>query len=221
MKHSLRSTLFTIPDKLRVEIRASISDAYPASRHNVYEGGKSSQFNLLGALTVQIVRPRTDDGGGQSWNPNDTIMLTKYYIPIFYRELKAIYDGMHTPNLYTYTDNRLELDPKLGESIRRVFTVSQKTMVELSPVVITTMVGAEEQHVEGVKMKFNNEDSTVLLTINDLYALMWTIDHVDVESIVMGMYEIFVKTGESSTKQPELPEPKVDIVPLQRPPELI
>lgn len=221
MKHSLRSTIFIIGDKLRVEVRASINDAYPATKHSVYEGGENSQLTLLGALTVQIIHPRTNNESPPQWNPNDTIMLTKYYIPIFYRELKAIYDGMHTPNLYTYTDNRLELDPKLGESIRRVFTVGMKTTIELSPVVISTMVGAEEQRVEGIKMKFNNEDSTVLLTINDLYSLMWNINHTDIESVVIGMYEIFVKTGETSTKQLELPKPKVDILPLQRPPELV
>jgi hypothetical protein len=118
---------------------------------------------------------------------------------------------MNTPELYSYVGSRLELDNTLAEKIRRIFLIVSMT-VELSAVVITQ---ADETKVEGIKLKFNNENSTVQLTLNDIDSLLFTMEHLDIDSIVLLMYSMYMKNGTTNIVAPPVnrPAPVVDIKP--------
>ena len=60
--------------------------------------------------------------------------------------------------------------------------------LELTAVVITQQ---DESRVEGIKMKYNNEQSTVLLTLNDLRSLIFTLEHTDIDNVSMSLYKLF------------------------------
>ena len=83
------------------------------------------------------------------------------------------------------------------------------TTVEISPVVIVQ----DDSRLEGVKMKFNNEQSSVLLTLNDLTALQDNINRFDIDSIAMLLYLNYIKRPDHPKNFSALNPPTVDIVP--------
>lgn len=194
MKYTLKYSILVIAKKLKVEVRVSITDQNLFVRRFTNETADTTTFSSLPSLVISILRPRMEGEMTKEWNPNDTLMLTKYTLPIFYRELTAIYEGMKTPNLYSYTDNRLELNESAAEEVRRVFQI-YNTTVELAPMVITQEKPDGVDYLEGIKMKFNNENSSVHLTLNDAYSLMWNINNVDVDVISLEMFNYYLSTG--------------------------
>ena len=202
-----------VPGKLKASIRI-IVDRKAAEYSSTYGDSSSSTLSLSPIINLGIVRPsEIDENGNRTnapWNPNDSLSMTKYTLPIFIEELKEMKSSMKTPELYTYQGKRLELNEEKSEAVRRPFMIGKMT-VELSAVVI---VQPDETRVEGIKMKFNNEQSSVLLTLNDITSLIYNLDKIDVDSIAMKMYFKYIsspdklKTFDASSFQS-----KVDIVP--------
>jgi len=67
-------------------------------------------------------------------------------------------------------------------------------------------------------MKFNNEQSSVLLTINELTSLVFNIGKLDVDSIALCMYNGFVNKDNKGINNTinnsnDFPLPNVDILP--------
>lgn len=214
MKETLKYQFLAIPGKMRGEIRLIIDE------RSVYQGssdnGKTTSLTFFPFISLSITRPfETDDSGNRirpQWNPSDTLSMTKFNLPVFLRELKSIIKDMTIPELYTYTGNRLELNDSTAEKIRKVFTIATTT-VELSAVVV---VQPDDSRVEGIKIKFNNEQSSLMLTFNEVTSLAYNLDHMNVDTVALQMYSKFCKTGEQKTlMNPVLASTKVDIPPVK------
>lgn len=216
MKQIVRYRFMTIPNKLYADVRVTVDESSHSETKSSYEGGKSTTLVLLPMINIQMLRPLETDENGRRYRPqssmNDSIGLTKFNYPIFVNELNGIYEDMRTPDLYVYTGDRLDLNEKAAEKIRRAFTVG-RTSIEFKAVVIEqpTDSGTVER-LEGIKMKFNNEESTVLLTLREIESMLWIMKGVDIDNIVLTMYLSFV---ERSAYEPQ--KPVVDIVPTVKP----
>lgn len=220
MKQIVKYRILTITGKVSMEIRLTVPDN--AEYISMRDGTKYTNLNMSPVIGLSIIKPKeTDDNGNRimaPWNPYDHLSMTKYNLPILYEELHGIQQDMKKPELYTYHGKRLEINETLAENIRRVFMIGNTT-VELSAVVI---VQTDETRVEGIKMKFNNEQSSVLLTLNELNSLVYNISHMDVDAIVIAIYNTFIdrpkSSGGTSTFNVDFPLPSanVDIAPKER-----
>jgi hypothetical protein len=172
-------------------------------------------LGLFPFVTVALTKQsETDENGNKvksPWNPNDSLGMTRYTLPIFTRELNGIYQDLKTNNLYTYAGQRLELNEEVASKVRRVFMVGNTT-VELSAVVI---LQPDESRVEGIKMKFNNEQSSVLLTLNDIEALTMALCNMDIDSVALLMYLNYITKPTLKPYTPETLNTNVDIAPLK------
>lgn len=216
MKQNVRYRSLVIPGKLMVEIRISIDDRggeYMTS----FDGNKSTSVTFFPIISMSLTKPAEMDDNGNKvkapWNPNDTLGMTKFNLPIMYNNLKAIQEDMKTPDLYTYHGKRLELNEEAAMKVRKVFLMGNTT-IELSTVVVINT--ADDSRVEGVKIKFNNEQSTVILTLNELDSLIYSLGHMDVDSISFLMYLNYISKPEKPrTFDASTLTPKVDIAPKE------
>ena len=213
MKQTTSYRFLNIPNKLRGELRLIIdSDKNPEYVSNGMNG-KTTSITFYPMLTLTIIRPLSMDENGQRvqtpWNINDSLTLSKFNLPIFCKELKSIIKDMEIPELYTYHGNRLELNEKLAEKVRRVFMINTTT-IELSPVVIIQ----DENRLEGIKMKFNNEQSTVLFTLNEITSLEYNIQKLDIDSLAMLLYINYINRPDKPKNFDKLMSlPVIDIAP--------
>ena len=191
MKQIVRYRFMTIPGKVSGDVKITVDDR-SSEYVSAYDGGRSTSISLFPVINVTIVRPTETDENGRrirgQWNINDSLGLTKFTLPIFLRELNQIQRDMETPDLYTYHGTRLELNDTVASKIRRAFMLGN-TAVELTA---TVLEQSDERKIEGIKMKFNNEQSTVLLTLNELTALIYNVRALDVDTVAMLMYVNYV-----------------------------
>ena len=198
MKHVIRYQVLTIPQKLRCDVRIIVDDRSP-----VFVGGsadtKSTTISIRPFVALSIIRPTELDENGQrirgQWDPNDNLSMTKYNMPVFLEEFKAVYDGMKIPELYTYHGSRLDLNEEVAKNVKKSFMIGPMT-IEISPQVI---IQNDDSRVEGVKLKFNNEQHTVSLTLNDMTALLYTLDHMDMDTLGFMMYNKFASNPNGPT----------------------
>lgn len=191
MKQIVRYKFLTIPRKLTGEIRISL-DVKSVAYSNVYEGGKSTSITFMPSIIISIMRETEKDESGRyvrpPYNPNDTIPLTRYHVPLLLQEMKSLYKDMQIPEMYKYHGERLELNEGLATKARKVFVIGSTT-VELVPVVIQR---DENNSIEGIKMKFNNETSTVVFTLNEFYSLIYQLDKLNIDQLTTWMYDRYV-----------------------------
>lgn len=220
MKQIVKYRSLSIAGKLTVDIRITIDDR-AAEYTSLFDGNKSTGISFFPLILLSLTKPmETDDTGKRiraPWNPNDNLALTKFNLPIIHDELSNIQQDMKTPDLYTYHGKRLELNEDAAAKIRKVFMIGNVT-VELSAVVVINT--DDESRLEGIKMKFNNEQSTVLLTINELNSLIFNLGHMEVDTIAFMMYLNYIQRPEkpkmfdASNINPS-PAVTVDIKPKQ------
>lgn len=198
MKQILRYRFLNIPKKIYGEIRLTI-DERNAEYHSVFDGGTGVSLRFMPFISLNINRPMELDENGRTirppFNPNDSLGMTKFNLPIFIENLHAIKEGMKTSDLYAYQGKRLEMNPTVAERIRRVFTIGN-TVIEFMPAILTP---DEESRLEGIKVKFNNEDSSFTLTINEMTSLLWNLNHLDVDGIALALYTDYA--NKSNTQQ--------------------
>lgn len=214
MKQNVKYRSLVIPGKLTIEVRIMIDDRggeYLSS----FDGNRSTSISFFPIVSMTLTKPaELDDNGNRvraPWNPNDNLGMTKFNMPIMYNNLKAIQEDMKTPELYTYHGKRLELNEEAAAKIRKVYLIGNTT-IELSAVVVINT--ADDSRVEGIKMKFNNEQSTVLLTLNELDSLIYNLGHMDVDSLALLMYLNYInKPDKPKTFDASTLTPKVDIAP--------
>jgi hypothetical protein len=222
MKRQVRYRVMTITGKLNLEIRLIVDD----SRISRFGGNESTfnangdiytSLNLFPIISLNIVRRSqvTEEGQIQrpAFNPNDSLGMSRYHLPVFLSELEKAFESLKVPDMYSYVSKRLTVNEELAERHRRVFSIGM-TVVEMTPVVISQ---PDETKVEGIKLKFNNEESTVLLTINDIEALLFTLRTMEIDTIVLTMHMEYLRTGSSNIDPSKVPSinrgPIVDIVP--------
>lgn len=195
MRQTVRYRVLTIPNKLRVEVSLPLDDRRAPEYTSSNDGGTNTSVTLYPYLSIGILRAsETDENGNRvraPWNPNDNLSMTKFSFPVFLEELRGIAKDMKIPELYTYHGKRLELNEELAAKVRRVFMIGNTTL-ELSTVVVVNEM--DDSRVEGIKMKFNNEQSSVVLTLNELTALKYTLEHVDLDVICLQIYQIWLKS---------------------------
>jgi hypothetical protein len=191
VKQTARYQCLTIPNKLRLEIRLNVDDTRTSEYISSVDGNRSNSVALYPIVLLSIIRANTVDENGNRirpiWNPNDTLTMTKFNLPVFVSELELISKDLLIPDLYTYTGKRLELNEEAASKVRRVFMIGTMT-IELSAVVITQ----DDNRIEGIKIKFNNEQSSVLLTLNELTSLLFTLQKLDINVLSLLMYNMFI-----------------------------
>ena len=190
MKENVRYQTLLIPRKVRIYVKLAI-DTDRISVENVYVGTNgisNTSITLSPLITLELIRDgELDENGVRAravWNRNDVLPMTKFSLPLFLNELNGMCEDLKTPELYTYTDDRLELNNKIAEKIRKIVKVGQMYTVELSAVVIEQ----DEKHIEGIKLKINNEQSTVLLTLNEIESLRYNLQNLNVDSVALSLY---------------------------------
>ncbi len=216
MKQIVRYRFLTIPNKMHADIRITVDESSRADVKSKFEGGESTTLVLLPMINIQLVRPLESDGNGGRFRPmgnmNDSIGLTKFNYPTFLSELKQINEDLKTPDLYVYRGDRLDLNDAVAEKVRRAFIIG-RTSIEFRAVVIEQPTDiSNTQRLEGIKMKFNNEDSSMLFTLRELESMIWILDHVDIDNLVLQMYNSFMRRSIY-----ERQKPVVDIKPVSRP----
>lgn len=188
MKQYAKYQAFVVPKKLKAEIRIAVDERGVEYTTTAPDGNKSTSINFYPIVALSITRMGERDENGvfnkPPYNPNDTLGMTKFNLPLLLNNLKKIREDMNKKELYTYQGKRLELNETMAEAIRNPFVVGNMT-IELSAVVI---VQTDDSRIEGIKMKFNNEQSSVLLTINELETLIFNLDHLDIDSISLLIY---------------------------------
>lgn len=211
MKQIVRYRHLTIPGKLTSDIRIMVDDR-GSEYHSNMNMNDSTSINLFPVINLSITRLGDVDENGNKikapWNPNDSLGMTKYNLPIFVDELYNIQQDMKIPELYTYHGKRLEINEEIASKIRRVFMIGNVTL-ELTAIVITQN---DDSRLEGIKMKFNNEQSSVQLTLNELNSLIFNYKHIDIDSISLLLYLNYVKRPDVSSFD-SLMKPEVDIIP--------
>lgn len=216
MKNIVRYRALTVPGKLIGELRLTIEDGRSSPEYSsVFEGGRSTNLALFPVLSINIIRsPEIDEIGNKvraPWNINDSITMTKFTLPIFLNEIKTLYEEIKKPEMYSYHGDRLELNEKLANEVRHVFMIGNTTL-ELIPVVIDN----KGTLVEGIKMKFNNEKSSVLLTINEYISFIFLIEHVNMDDIALNLYFNFMRKIAIEEPKNETPRVEVDIKPVKK-----
>lgn len=214
MKQIVRYRALTIPRKLTIDVRITIDDK-AAEYTSAFDGNKSTSITFYPLIALSLTRPaEVDDNGNRiraPWNPNDNLGMTKFNMSILHNELSEIRRDMKIPDLYTYHGKRLELNEEVGSKIRRVFMIGNTTL-ELSAVVVIKI--EDESRVEGIKMKFNNEQSSVLLTLNELDSLIFNLENLNVDTIAFLMYLNYIQKPEKPVSfTPKTLIPPVDIKP--------
>lgn len=188
MKQYVKYQTLLIPGKLRSEIKIIIDSEKRNEYASSFEGNNFLSLTVMPIISLSIIRPaETTESGVRiraPFNPNDNLGMTKYTLPIFLDNVKSIKEDMKIPDLYSYHGDRLEINESKAESIRKVFIIGNIT-VELSAVVFET---EDEKRIEGIKFKFNNEQSSVILTLNELESLVYVLDHLNIDSTVLLMY---------------------------------
>lgn len=194
MKQIVKYRILTIPSKVTLDLRITVDDR-AVEYTSMFEGSKSTNITCYPMIGLGLVKPTEIDENGQRikapWNPNDNIGMSKFSLPIFIEELAAIKKDMTIPELYTYHGKRLELNETLADKVRRVFMVGNTT-IELSAVVL--IKPEDESRIEGIKMKFNNEQSSVLLTLNEMNSLLFNMQHINVDLLAMTLYLHYLKS---------------------------
>lgn len=212
MKQTTSYRFLTIQGKLKGDLKIIIDTERNPEYTSTGASGNNISLTFYPLVNLTIVRPSTTDENGQRiqapWNVNDSLSMNKFNVAIFRKELTEIIKSMEITELYTYHGTRLELNEEMAEKVRRVFMIGMTT-VEISPVVIVQ----DDSRLEGVKMKFNNEQSSVLLTLNDLTALQDNINRFDIDSIAMLLYLNYIKRPDHPKNFSALNPPTVDIVP--------
>lgn len=205
MKYNVRYRFITIPGKITGEIRIQVNDRGAEYTYNG-DNSKTTSINLFPYISISITRPSETDETGKRirgiLNPNDSLSMTKYTLPIFIRELTAIRNDMNIPDMYIYTGNRLDVNPEVAEKSRRVFMIGNTTL-ELTPVVIEQ----NDTRVEGIKVKFNNEQSSFGLTVNETDALLSNLNHLSPDTTAILMYTNFIQKG---VTRADISEPSVN-----------
>jgi hypothetical protein len=219
MKQQVKYQVVNVPGKLRFEVKILVDDSKDRGEYVAsVNGDKFTSLTIYPILTLSIIRTGELDENGHKtkapYNPNDILSMGRYNYPIFINELEAVRKGFNTPELYSYVDKRLEMDEELASKVRRVFMITN-TVIEMAPVVI---VQPDESKIEGLKIKFNNEQSSVLLTLNDVESLIFTMKNIDIDFISMTLYNQYIKTGvknysSESTPNNNFSKPSVDIIP--------
>lgn len=220
MRRSVRYRVLTIPNKIDCEIRLSFDDANRRHTQPEYytlrEEMQSTVLHLFPFFSIEIHRGPTQDEEGRwirpAWNPNDSLSLTQFSLPIFRNEFAQMCEDMKTPNLFSYRGERLELNDKVAEKIRHVFVISSTTIELTAQKILKENDAGEPDELEGIKMKFNNEDSFVLLTINEMGSLLYSIDHMDMMGIALQLYTNYIKREIKPIDRRGEP-PRVDIKP--------
>ena len=212
MKQTTSYRFLNIPNKFRGDLKIIIdTDRNPEYVSNG-AGGSTTSITFYPLVTLNMSRPATMDENGQRiqtpWNINDSLSMSKFNLAIFRRELKSIIESMKIPELYTYHGKRLELNESIAEKARRVFMINT-TAVELSPVVITQ----DDDRLEGIKVKFNNEQSTQMLTLNELTSFDDQLNNIDMDSLAMLLYLNYMRRPDRPKSFTALNPPDVDIAP--------
>lgn len=191
MKKSMKYTVLTVPNKLKVDIKLITDDLVPSEFVSLNKDVMS--LSLYPLISVSIVRPFEIDENGikkrPPWNPNDSLAMTKYTLPIFLKELVDINEDIKIKEMYNYFNDRLELNEELGQKVTRKFKIGNNS-VELRPTVISMI---DDTRIEGIKLKINNEDSVVLLSLNDVEALIYTLKNCSVDMIAFLLYNRYMK----------------------------
>jgi hypothetical protein len=210
MKRTTRFRFLSIPNKLYCDVRISSDDKSRPDFTSIGENGISTTISLYPTVIISISHPSEFDETGRRirtpFNPNDSLGLTKYLYPIFVRELRGFTEDMKISDLYIYHGKRLDLNDELADKIRRVFMVGN-TAVEFSAVILET----DDTRMEGMKIKFNNENSTVSLTINEMDVLLYNLEHIDIDSVAMMMFRDYLNKPDKQTSN--LNTPEIDIKP--------
>ena len=212
MKQTTSYRFLSIQGKLRGDLKIIIDTERNPEYTSSGTSGNTTSITFYPLVNLTIVRPAVTDENGQRmqapWNVNDSLSMSKFNIAIFRKELGDIMESMKITELYTYHGTRLELNEELAEKVRRVFMIGMTT-VEISPTVIIH----DDNRLEGVKMKFNNEQSSVLLTLNDLTGLQDNINRLDIDSIAMLLYLNYMRRPDRPKSFTALNPPEVDIAP--------
>ena len=192
MKRSMKYNLLVVPNKIKIDEKIILDDQMPAEY--ISAGSDIASISLFPLIAISITRPFEIDEDGikkrPPWNPNDNLPLTKFTFPIFVRELKELCSDLRIKELYHYSGgNRLELNEDLAEKVTKTFKVGNNS-VQLKPVVIAL---PDDSRVEGAKLKINNEDSVVLLTVNELDSVLFTLTHTAVDQIALVLFERYNK----------------------------
>lgn len=213
MKTIIRYSPWMILNKLKIEVKLSIDEK--TVWKSQFNGSNYVSWNFNPQTVLMILREKEFGDNGtpvkNNWSPGDSLLLNKYHYPIMVEELKTIQTSMKIPDLYTYTGKRLELNEEVAQKVRRTFRIGRIDAIELAPVVIVQ----DDERIEGIKMKFNHEDHHVLLTVNDLTSLVYTMENLDIDSIILNMYLSHIKNPDKPTNLNSSnynPAPKTDIV---------
>lgn len=213
MKQHVRYQSMVIAGKLRTEVRITI-DERGVEYTSTFDGNKSTSIGFFPIISIILTRQGEMDENGNRTKAvralNDNLGMTRYNMPIFLNELLTIEKGLKIPELYTYMGKRLELNEELAEKVRRVFPIGNMT-IELVPIVI---IKQDDSRAEGIKMKFNNEQSSVSLTLSELESLIFHFQTLDIDSIALLMYLNYItKPGKPRSFDASSLNTNVDIVP--------
>lgn len=193
MIQNVRYRYMTIPSKLTGDIHLRIDDKSRDFRQVLGDDVSNISIQLLPIINVNITRPLEKDADGlyikRAWNPNDSLGMTKYQLAIFIDNWKKIYNDMKIPSLYIYTGDQLDLNEKEAKNVRRVFTAGSQ-VVELMPIVI---YDENKKAKEGIKMKINDENSTVHLSLDESLGLITIVNNLDVDTITLMMYNNYIR----------------------------
>ena len=196
MTQHIRYRYMTIPGKLTGDIHLRIDEKSRDFRQVLGDGVSSINIQLLPIINVNITRPFEKDADGQyikkAWNPNDSIGMTRYQLAIFIDNWKKIYNDMKIPALYIYTGNQLNVNEEEAKDVRRVFSVGSQ-VIELMPIVIYDETGKAK---EGIRMKINDENSCVNLSLDESLGLISILNSLDVESITFMMYNNYINKNQ-------------------------
>ena len=221
MKKTAKARVLIIPSKLTVDISVTF-DSERSQRFGTgeivsdYNGDIYTTLNLAPLIILAITRTGEMDENGvrqrPAYNQGDRLAMTRYQLPIFINALDRTYESLKIPEMFSYVSKRLTVNEELAEKARRVFAIGTYTTVELVPVVI---LQPDETRIEGIKVKFNNEDSTVLLTLNDVESLLFNLKTMNVDSTVMMLYRNYLSGSTATAATQRLPQqPRtVDIKP--------
>lgn len=178
-----------------------------------FNGKEYLSLNVFPILTLEMM-DKTD-----GWKPDKTIILTQRNIFYLIQSLKKINKAIYKEDMFVYDErNELMVYKDMAEKhTERVYKLGNHKLL-LKPSVVYS---PQEEAYEGIVMYFNNTNNVVQVNLDDLNALIYTLDKIDLFTYSQHMLNYYVYSMNNPDKiQKEKSKKTVNIIDFKPEPEV-
>jgi hypothetical protein len=173
-------------------------DANVISKFNYY-GNDYLRVNPSPYIIIDITSYMTK---GESWNPNQSVTLTRYYLFRFLQGLKRLINDFHShKDLFYYQNDELVVDNDIANEITISVQTSGSKLVMMKPCVVPDEESSTGNVYEGCIFYINNMENFAYLTYTEMEYLYYELAKIDMTSLSLQLITIVKQfENQQSTK---------------------